>query len=867
MTTPKFYQLPDTIRPLKYRLVLTPDLEKFTFAGEEEVEVEVLRATEQVVMNALELQVSTAWATQAGGRRIEAARIDHDEQSQTVTLTFGSRLVPGKATVGLHYTGILNDRLHGFYRSTYQGKDDRPHVMACTQFEPTDARRCLPCWDEPSIKAVFDCTLVVPAQLTAVSNTPVASETLRPDGLKVVHFEDTPLMSTYLLAFIVSELESVEAHASNGTLIRIFATPGKKELGQFALDVAVKVLAYYNDYFGVSYPLKKLDHLAIPDFAAGAMENWGAITYREVALLYDPANSAPVAKERIANVVAHEMAHMWFGDLVTMAWWNDLWLNESFASWMATKAVDHLFPEWHMWTQFIVSDVTTGMGLDGLENSHPIEQEVKDPSEINQLFDAISYDKGASILRMLEQFIGPDDFRAGLRQYIAAHTYDNAQGQDLWQAMEDASAQPIVSMMGSWIEQAGYPVVQAKVRRTSGKWQVSLRQDRFLYSGIKDDPTLWQVPVSVISQGGAGQDQMVMSSREATLRMEKGTPRVRRNAWVKLNPAYTAFYRTQYEEKEWARLIPGVETRELSPADRLGLHADTYALSRARMIPATQYLRLVEAYKGEDDYVVWSDVVGDLRAFDGLLTQESYSAKYQTLARSVLRRIVRKMGWEAKPNEGHLDTLLRSTVLGAIGTFGDRATQQEATRRFMRYLEDPKSLSPDLKGVVYGLAAQAGDTRTYEAMHNLAKEEQFQEERLRLYGALARFSTKPLLEKTLELSLSSEVRSQDTVSLLTQVAMNRRNGLRLTWDFMKENWQELERRYGAGGFGMMRLVSIPGGFASPEERQEVADFYLAHRVPSATRTIQQTLERIDLNTQWLQHNRLGVKRWFEQRSR
>ncbi|MBI4312121.1 MAG: M1 family metallopeptidase [Chloroflexi bacterium] len=865
MTMPAFYQLPDTVRPLKYHLTLTPDLQKFTFAGEEQVDIQVLKPTSQVALNALELRVQSATVTAPSGAAIGVTGIAYDEKKETVTITLASPLQPGKARLDLRFTGVLNDRLHGFYRSAYQSKDGKSHTMAATQFEPTDARRCFPCWDEPSIKAAFDCTLVIPQGLAAVSNTLPASETVRPGGLKAVRFAETPLMSTYLLAFIVGEMESVEGRAPDGTLIRVFATPGKGEQGRFALDVAIKVLAYYNDYFGVAYPLKKLDHLAIPDFAAGAMENWGAITYREVALLHDAANSAPATKQRIAEVVAHEMAHMWFGDLVTMAWWNDLWLNESFASWMATKAVDHLFPEWHMWTQFIVSDVNGGMGLDGLENSHPIEQEVKDPSEINQLFDAISYDKGASILRMLEQFISPDVFRKGLRQYIAAHTYGNAQGRDLWQAMQDASGQPIVSMMGSWIGQAGYPVLQTRIRRGRHTWEVGLRQDRFLYTGIKDDPTLWQVPVSVIAREGQGPDQVVMGARDITLNLQHATPNVKPNAWVKLNPGHTAFYRTKYEEKEWARLIPAIQSGELSAEDRLSLHTDTYALSRARMIPATNYLRLVQAFKNEDDYGVWSDVAMDLRGFDALTAGQPFSGKFQALARDVLRPIAGKMGWEAKPGEGHLDALLRSTALGALGAFGDRDTLNEASRRFLRYLENPASLTPELRGVVYGLAAQNGDANTYESMHNLAKGEQFQEERLRLYGSLARFEQQALQTKMLELTLSDEVRSQDTVSLLTQAAMNRKGGLRLTWDFIKDNWRELDRRYGAGGFGMMRLVSIPGGFTTPEERAEIEEFYGTHPVPSATRTVQQTLERIDLNVKWLRRNRQGLQRWFEER--
>ena len=475
-------------------------------------------------------------------------------------------------------------------------------------------------------------------------------------------------MSTYLLAFVVGELESIEDTADSGTLLRIWTTPGKSEQGRFALEAAKRLLAYYNDYFGIPYPLEKMDQLAIPDFAAGAMENWGAITYREVALLFDPENSSPRARQLIAEVVAHEMAHMWFGDLVTMDWWNDLWLNESFASWMATKAVDHLYPEWDLWTQFVSSDVNAGLGLDGLENSHPIEQEVKDPSEINQLFDAISYQKGASILRMLEQFLGPEQFRKGLRRYLSEHIYQNATGTDLWSAMQEETGQPVVAMMESWINQVGYPVLNVDVNRADAV-SIGLTQQRFLYSGPNQDTTLWQIPVRASVQGVAEPVSMVMSDREDTL--EAQPPQGVSNSWVKVNSQQTGFYRVQYKQEDLARLIPAVESLELPAADRLGLQADAYALARAGLAPATQFLDLARAYGQETEYPVWADLTANLRGMASLIAQEPYYEQYQEFGRGLLSGIARKVGWEKEAEEGHLQSLLRSTVLGQMGAFGD----------------------------------------------------------------------------------------------------------------------------------------------------------------------------------------------------
>ena len=419
MNTSQRVQLPRNVRPLKYWLTLAPDLGRFTFSGEETIDIHVSEPTGSFVLNSMDIKVQSASVVRGDGTVMPTSQIAYDQDSETVIFSFSTPVPAGAAQLSLKFTGQLNDRLHGFYRSAYQTLEGEARALVATQFEATDARRAFPCWDEPATKATFEVTLVVPTHLTAVSNTPVAGETPEPPGLKRVRFRETPPMSTYLLAFIVGDMELVQETSRDGTLVRVFTTPGKAEQGRFALDVAVRLLPYFNDYFGIPYPLEKLDQLAIPDFAAGAMENWGAITYRETALLFDPGNSSPGTRQRIAEVVAHEMAHMWFGDLVTMEWWNDLWLNESFASWMGTKAVDHLFPEWDMWTQFVVHDLNPGLGLDGLEHSHPIEQTVHNPAEISQLFDAISYSKGASILRMLEQFLGQEEFRKGLHRYLS----------------------------------------------------------------------------------------------------------------------------------------------------------------------------------------------------------------------------------------------------------------------------------------------------------------------------------------------------------------------------------------------------------------------------------------------------------------
>ncbi|MEE9173451.1 MAG: M1 family metallopeptidase, partial [Thermoplasmata archaeon] len=500
MTTDESYRLPGNVIPKKYTLSLTPDLEAFAFQGEADIEVDVKEPTSAISMNAIEIEITAAHVTLADGSVREPQDVSLDEDLERVTLTFGETLPPGRTTVSLRFSGILNDQLRGFYRSRYTTPEGEDRYMATTQFEATDARRAFPCWDEPARKAAFDVTLIVPSELTAFSNTPVVSEEDLGDGTKAVRFAETPRMSTYLLAFLVGDLATVEDSAKGGTLVRIVTVRGKEELGRFALESALRILDYFDDYFGIPYPLPKLDHFAIPDFAAGAMENWGAITYRERILLFDPRESSTITRQFIVDVMAHEIAHMWFGDLVTMEWWDDLWLNESFASWIGTKAVADLYPEWNMWTQFLYQDTAGGLTLDGLRNSHPIEAPVHNPAEIREIFDAISYSKGASVLWRLENFLGEGPFRNGLRAYMDAHAYGNARTEDLWGALERASGRPVPALMASWLRQTGFPLLEVKSHREDGDLRVDLTQSRFLYENLEgstEDDTLWKVPVAI----------------------------------------------------------------------------------------------------------------------------------------------------------------------------------------------------------------------------------------------------------------------------------------------------------------------------------------------------------------------------------
>ena len=854
--------LPPNVTPRRYRLRLQPDLDSFTFSGDQAVDIEILEPTSSITLNAMDLWIRGA-SVSVDGTAIAAGTISLDSSNETATLEFGQELSTGPARLDMSFTGVLNDKLLGFYRSEYISQDGQARYLATTQFEATDARRAFPCWDEPARKASFDVTLVFAEGLQAVANTPAVEETSPGPGLKSVRFAETPVMSTYLLAFIVGDLVSIEADAANGTRMGIWTTPGKEDQAQFALDTSVKLLGYFNDYFGIPYPLPKLDHIAIPDFAAGAMENWGAITYRETALLVDPVNSSAGTRQRVAEVVAHEMAHMWFGDLVTMEWWDDLWLNESFASWMGTKAVDWLFPDWEMWTQFVNMDTNRALSLDGLKNSHPIEQEVKNPAEVSQLFDAISYSKGASVIRMLEQFLGPETFRQGLNRYLSNNMYANARTQDLWSALEEESGQPVTSIMDSWVKQMGYPVLQVDSERAEEHLELSMSQERFVYDrplgpGSPEDggsdPEVWQVPVTVNS-GGEASAATVMEGRETRLEM----PAV--GGWFKVNTGQTGFFRVNYSNDDWQRLVPAVSSLELSATDRLGVQNDAYALSKAGLLPISQFLELAGAYVNETDASVWSDLASNLRDIEQLIAGDPVHPAYQEFARGLFGPAARRAGWGPRPGDGHLDALLRTTVLGQAGSYEDREVLREATVQFQRYLSDHDSVHPDLRGVVCSLAAQAGDRSTYDRLWELEGQASLQEEKIRLLLALTRFQDTGLLNETLERALSSRVRSQDTITVVGGVAANIR-GREPAWEFVKSNWAEFDRRYGSGGFGLMRLVSICSSFNTEEKMADVERFFTDHPTPAAERTIRQALERMRLNINWLERNRHDLSAWF-----
>ncbi|KAH0626797.1 hypothetical protein JD844_002010 [Phrynosoma platyrhinos] len=718
-------------------------------------------------------------------------------------------------TLKIDFVGELNDKMKGFYRSKYTTPSGDTRFAAVTQFEATDARRAFPCWDEPAIKATFDISLVVPKDRVALSNMNVTDRRPYPDdeNLVEVKFARTPVMSTYLVAFVVGEYDFVETRSTDGVLVRVYTPVGKAEQGKFALEVAAKTLPFYKDYFNVPYPLPKIDLIAIADFAAGAMENWGLVTYRETALLIDPKNSCSSSRQWVALVVGHELAHQWFGNLVTM---------------------------------FVSADYTRAQELDALDNSHPIEVRVGHPSEVDEIFDAISYSKGASVIRMLHDYIGDEDFRKGMHLYLTKFQHKNAATEDLWESLEHASGKPIAAMMNTWTKQMGFPLVYVEAEQQEDDKVLKLVQKKFCASGpySGEDYPLWMIPISICTSEDPAHAKMqvLMDKPELTLVLKDVKP----EQWVKLNLGTVGFYRTQYSSDMLESLLPAIRDLSLPPVDRLGLQNDLFSLARAGIISTVDVLKVMEAFVNEPNYTVWSDLSCNLGILSTLLSHTDFYEEIQAFVRDIFSPIGEKLGWDPKPGEGHLDALLRGLVLGKLGKAGHKTTLEEARRRFKDHVEGKHILSADLRSPLH-------------------KQADMQEEKNRIERVLGAISQPELIQKVLTFALSEEVRPQDTVSVIGGVAGGSKQGRKAAWKFVRDNWEELYNRY-QGGFLISRLIKLSvDGFAIDKMAAEVKAFFESHPAPSAERTIQQCCENILLNAAWLKRDAENVHQYLLQR--
>jgi puromycin-sensitive aminopeptidase len=845
------HRLPRSVHPDRYDLVLEPDLEQARFNGTAAISLVVDEPTDELVCNAAELTITSATLTVDGVEH--AAPWTVDEKHERVAFALAETLPAGaEPSLSLAFTGTLNDKLRGWYRSTYKDESGTERVIATSQMQATDCRRAFPCWDEPDFKAVFSVTMVVADDLLAISNGPEVSRETRDDGRHVVRFADTMAMSTYLVALIVGPLVATDPVDVDGVPMRLVHVPGKEALAGFGLEVGRFALRWFQDYYGIPYPSDKVDLVALPDFAAGAMENLGCITFRESVLLVDPATATQTEEQLVADVVSHELAHMWFGDLVTMRWWNGIWLNEAFATFMEVAACDAFRPEWKRWETFSL-ERTAAFETDSLATTRPVEFEVVSPEDADGMFDVLTYEKGGALLRMLEQYLGEHRFREGIRHYLAKHSYGNTETSDLWDALEATSGEPVRRIMDSWIWQEGYPLVTASLEGDGGT--LVLRQRRFLFdeegahaSAVGD--TRWAIPIGVRqltpATADAGTGAAASAAQETKVLLdadELRLPLLSPDAVVVVNSGGDGFFRVAYDDALRTRLA-GAAQRELSTVERYALVDDTWAAVVAGSLGATAFVELARGFVDEPDVAVWRTLVAGLGWCDRLLDGEPRE-RFRSFVRELVGPRRQALGWQAADGEDDLTGELRGLLIRTLAVLGDDpATQAKAAELFEHQLQDPTSVNPPVTAAVVSVVASMGRREDYERYVDRFREATTPQEQLRYLYALADFPHEDLIAQTLEFLLGPDVKTQNAPYALARCILNRELGEQ-AWRFVREHWD-----YANAAFpnpSIVRMVEPVKTLTRPEQEADVAAFFAEHDIPQAAKTLQQVLDRQRVN--------------------
>jgi puromycin-sensitive aminopeptidase len=833
---PDPHRLPRTAVPSHYQIRLRPDLEAASFTGEVLVDFTLSEPTSALVLNAIELEIHQC--------EIDGNAASHqlDEASERLFIRADSdradsALAAGPHQVRITFTGILNDRLRGFYRSTYKDADGNERVIATTQMQSTDCRRAFPCWDEPDFKATFAVTLEIETGLLAVSNSPeIASDRIRvEDGkeLTAITFDTTMVMSTYLVAFVVGPLEATEPIDVDGIPMRIIHVPGKGHLTGFGADVGAYCLKWFQDYYKIPYPGQKVDLLALPDFAAGAMENLGCITFRENLLLVDPTTATQNERQLVADVVAHELAHMWFGDLVTMSWWNGIWLNEAFATFMELAACDAYRPDWGRWTTFGL-ERSVAFEVDALSSTRPVEFEVQSPADCEGMFDVLTYQKGGALLRMLEQYLGVEEFRTGVNHYLTVHSYANTETADLWDALEATSGAPVREMMDSWIWQPGFPLIHA--HRDGAVLHLS--QTRFGYSPeVRNDPTTWVVPLAV--RNGDNEIKVLLNAGSTTINLtDPELP-------VIVNAGGNGFYRVAYSEELRSRLR-GPVLQQLSTLERYNLVDDAWNSLLAGDLSAIELLEFLEGFGEETDPAVWQAILIAMRGITRLIDDDD--ARLEKLRLRIITLIQPRLTQLGDPTEGEgeLHSKLRGLLVGALGGLAaEPSTIARCREIFSRAGAEPGSEDPELLAAATSVVATHGQVDDYETMLAAFTAARTPQEQLRHLYALSEFGQADLLQRTCELAMSSEVKTQNAPFLLRMCIANRRHGA-LAWEFLTDHWTEAVAKFPSNT--IVRMVDSVKLLTQPDQVRQVAEFFQANPIPQAALTLRQILERQAVNS-------------------
>ncbi len=847
-------RLPGRVRPELYHLRLTVVPEERCFDGEVTIEVQVGEPTDTVTLHALELEISQA----TGGREGVSlpAHLSADASSETITLTFPKPMPVGPARLQLRFSGKLNRQLRGLYEAHAAGE-----VYAFTQFEATDARRMFPCFDEPGMKARFRLAVTIPSHLTALSNMPALSEKTEGER-KTVAFDETPVMSTYLLALAVARLVSKEIEVA-GARVAVWTVPGQLHLGDFALKVTSAVLPLLNAYFDLPYPYPKLDLVSVPDFAMGAMENWGAIFFRDSRLLLDETLASTGTQRGVANVITHEIVHQWFGNLVTMPWWDDLWLNEAFATWLAVKIVDQWRPEWNSWVEF-QQEKQVPLGVDALQSTRPIQAPVTSAAQIEEMFDALTYEKGAACLRMIEQFLGEGPFRQGIRSYMKANQFKNATAGDLWSQLSAASGQPVSTIAKDWFTQPGFPLITLEASESQFR-NLAVEQRRFFAAGRsvgQASSLLWSVPFTLKYEDESGlQTHRVLLKNRVTSVTLPGSGAVR---WVYGNAEERGFLRTEYNRPLRDALQP-IVTTALSAAERIGSLNHLWALSVSGDLSIVTFMEMLLRFKGDPTRVVVEAAAGYFETISNQMILPKDRSKFQALVKEFFEPVWKELGWDPAPNEDDERKLTRAAALWGLGALAqDEEILSELPRRWTRYQAKPTSIDPTLTTPLVRLTARTDGGSGFERFIQRFKTAATPEDRDRYLLALADFAKPDLARKLLEFSLSEAVRSQDVWKPIRYLLANP-TAQEESWNFIKAQWRPIREK--GGSPGALRIIQGTRSLWRDQWFDEVKAFFSdpVNKVDAAERALAQTLEFMQIGIRFKERQLLPLSRWLQER--
>jgi aminopeptidase N len=841
-------QLPRGAAPSHYAIEVTPDAANLRFTGNTVIDVTVSQTMPALVLNAADLSIGAVTLTPANGKAMKgAAKVDAD--AQTVTLDFGKPLAPGNYRLAIAYAGVINQQANGLFALDYTNNEGQAKRALFTQFEAPDARRFVPSWDEPSYKATFDLTAIVPTGELAVSNMPVKSTADMGGGKTRVSFGTSPKMSTYLLFFGLGELERATKVAGQ-TEVGVITGKGNSGKAQLALDASANILPYFNEYFGVPFPLPKLDNVAGPGQSQffSAMENWGAIFTFERALLVDPRFTSESTKRRIYETVAHEMAHQWFGDLVTMAWWDDLWLNEGFASWMATKVTDKLQPEWEMLLTR-VDGREAAMSLDSLSTTHPVVQKITTVDQVNQAFDAITYQKGEAVITMLEGFAGEDVWRNGIRSYMKAHAYGNTVTDDLWKAVEGAGAKGLVAIAHDFTSKPGIPLVKVESAQCQGgSTLLTLSQGEYSRDNKDKAPLSWNVPVMAQTIGGAPQRLILQGKGQMTL---PGC-----GAYV-INAGQTGYYRSLYPAANVEALAKGF-TR-LSSIDQTGLLADNYQLGLGGYQPIGLALDLIDAVPANASPAVLAEVPGYLgSAYDMLEGDAAAQARVSAYATAKLGPVLSRIGFDAKAGEGPQVPVLRSALVSTLGDMGDKAVVAEANRRFAALESDPAALDGPLRNVWLGIIAKNADQATWDKLRMMAKGAKTDLEKSTLYALLGGARDQKLGAQALDLALTDEPGKTTSAAIIGQVGYEHPM---LAVDYVLAHRAQYEALIDVSARSQA-LARLGGGSADPAMAAKLDAYATQYLTPESRKVVDRAIAAIKTRVETRQRLKAPLAAWF-----